>query len=300
MRALLVDHGAPGGVRLGETADPDLSPSQALIRVETISLNYGELQHLPTRAAGEVPGWDAAGVVVIAAADGSGPPAGTRVLTWDWDHAWAELRAVETREIMPLPDELDFGAAAALPVAGISALRALRRLGPVVGERVLVTGASSGAGRYAVQLAAQAGAQVVAVVGAHGHGHGLTDLGAAEIVTGLEAVTEPIFGALDTVGGPGLITIFELLRDDGTVISIGSAASEPTMSPSYATAGTRRLESFMGGPDTIRELSYLVKLTAAGRLDPQIGWRGGWGRFPEAAEALLGRTIPGKAVLDLS
>jgi NADPH:quinone reductase-like Zn-dependent oxidoreductase len=49
------------------------------------------------------------------------------------------------------------------------------------------------------------------------------------------------------------------------------------------------------GPD----LAYLAGLLEAGALDPQIGWRGPWERAPEAAQALLGRRVRGKAVLDV-
>src|ERR1044072_1511716 len=82
MRALLVDHSAASGLRLGETAAPELAPHQALIRVTAASLNFGEVTHALSQAPdGTVLGWDATGVVEHAAADGSGPAAGTSVLT---------------------------------------------------------------------------------------------------------------------------------------------------------------------------------------------------------------------------
>lgn len=84
-----------------------------------------------------------------------------------------------------LPDDVDFGSAAALPVAAVTALRAVRALGPVVGRRILITGASGGVGRFAVQLAALAGAHVVAVVGSPERGTGLPELVDAEVVVGV-------------------------------------------------------------------------------------------------------------------
>jgi NADPH:quinone reductase-like Zn-dependent oxidoreductase len=160
MLALLHDPAAPHGIRLGETAEPEAAPDQALVAVHAVSLNFGEVTYVGRRVPGDVPGWDAAGIVLEPAADGSGPPAGARVVTFGWGGGWAQLRAVDTAELAVLPDDLSFAEAAALPVAGVTALRALRRLGSVLGKRVLVTGASGGVGGFAVQLAERAGAHV--------------------------------------------------------------------------------------------------------------------------------------------
>ena len=139
-------------VLAGDTQDPVPGPSQALVRVAATSLNFADVAFLHDRKApGAVPGFDAAGVVVSAAGDGSGPPAGDRVVTFGWSGGWAELRAVETTEVAVVPDGVEIGLAAAIPVAGVTALRALRRLGSLVGRRVLITGASGGVGRFAVQ-----------------------------------------------------------------------------------------------------------------------------------------------------
>ena len=77
--------------------------------------------------------------------------------------AWAELAAVGTDWLAELPDAVSFEQAAALPVAGMTALRALEVGGFVLGKRVLVTGASGGVGRFAIQLAKLAGAHVTAI-----------------------------------------------------------------------------------------------------------------------------------------
>jgi NADPH:quinone reductase-like Zn-dependent oxidoreductase len=141
MRALVHDPDTPYGLRLGEAPDPGPGPSDAIVHVAAASLNFGEVAFLRERP-GAVAGWDASGTVVAAAADGSGPPAGARVATFGSSGAWAQQRAVDTGElaVLPdavavLPDAVEFGAAAALPVAGVTALRALCRLGPVVGRR---------------------------------------------------------------------------------------------------------------------------------------------------------------------
>lgn len=75
------------------------------------------------------------------------------------------------------------------------------------------------------------------------------------------------------------------------------AASRPT--GEYFGGDGRRLETMFLGTGLADDLDYLVGLLAAERLDPQIGWRGGWDRAAEAVDALLNRRVAGKAVLDL-
>lgn len=304
MHALIYDPHAPQGLRLGEAPDPRPRPHEALVEVAAVSFNFGEIAfRSPNLPPGTVTGWDAAGVVVRSAADGSGPPEGTRVVSFGWGGAWARLRAVDPAETAVIPNGVDLGAASALPVAGVTALQAVRRLGAVLGRRVLITGAAGGVGRFAVQLAALAGGHVIASVGTPSRAEGLV---ADEIIVGtdgLAGLTEPVHGVLDNVGGQHLALGFERLDDDGIVQAIGMASRQPTLID-FELARTRsargRLENFNLHTPVGRDLAFLVGLLAQGRLDPQIGWRGPWERAPEAAEALLSRRVRGKAILDLS
>ncbi|MCM3883862.1 zinc-binding dehydrogenase [Frankia sp. R82] len=303
MLALVYDPDQPAGLRLDRVADPVPGPGEVLVEVRAVSLNHGEVAHRAGRAKpGAVHGWDAAGVVVVSAADGSGPPPGTPVVTFGWAGGWAGLRTVSTAELAVLPVGLDLGVAAALPVAGVTALRAVRRLGAVLGRRVLVTGAAGGVGRFAVQLAARAGADVVASVSTPARGAGLERLGATEIVLGPAGVTSPVHGVLDNVGGAQLADAFVRLEPTGVALAIGNASGEPTIldfGSVWLEAKGKRIEPFIMGSGLAEDLAYLVRLLDQGQLDPQIGWRGPWEQAAEAAEALLSRQVAGKAVLEL-
>ena len=303
MRALVYDPSQADKLTFAERPDPVPASSQALVEVHAVSLNFGEVAFLSEmRRPGEVPGWDAAGVVLRGAADGSGPKAGARVVGFGWSGAWAERRAIDTSELAVVPDSVELAAASALPVAGVTALRALRALGPVVGRRVLVTGASGGVGRFAVQLAHRAGAFVLASVGSARRGEGLRALGADEVVIGVEGITEPVYGVLDNVGGALLAEAFALGQRGGSLQSIGMASGEPStvdFERERRRASQRRIEVFSIGDRLGVDLAYLLSLLERKQLEPNIGWRGPWERVQAAARALLDRQVAGKVVLDL-
>jgi NADPH:quinone reductase-like Zn-dependent oxidoreductase len=299
MRAVLVDSSAPGGFRIGEAPEPEPGPNQALVQVQHISLNFGDLNGARARPDGFIPGWDSSGVIVRPAAVEGSPPAGTRVVTTMLSQGgWAERRTVDFDEIAVVPDDIDLGEAASLPVAGVTALRALRRSGALLGRRVLITGASGGVGHFAVQLAALGGAHVIASVGSEARGEGLRELGATEVVVGLEGVERPIDVVLDNVGGPQLAAAWRLLGEGGVIQCIGTTSRQDAAFPSLVGM-YRRIEAFTKGPNSSADLAYLLRLMGEGKLRVEVGWRGPWSRFDEAAEALNGRRVKGKAVLDI-
>lgn len=299
MRALIVDPEAAGGLRLGEAPEPEVRADQALVEVKHLALNYGDLNGARARPAGFVPGWDASGIVLQPAANGQGPAVGTPVVTtMGTQGGWAERRAVDLDELAAVPDGIDLGEASTLPVAGVTALRALRRSGPLLGRRVLITSAAGGVGRFAVQLAALAGAHVIASVGSPARGEGLRELGADEVVVGLEGVTAPIHVVLDNVGGPQLVEIWGLLGEGGIVQCIGRTSQQDAVFPSLIGM-QRSLNAFTKGPCSGEDIGYLLGLMQAGKLQVDIGWRGSWSRIAEASEALFGRQVSGKAVLDI-
>src|SRR5438128_9032805 len=180
--AVVVDPDAPGRRFIASIPDPTPDRDEAIVRVRAISLNRGEVRRAGMAAAGWRPGWDLAGELERAAADGSGPRAGARVVGMLGEGAWAERVAVPTHALAELPEKVTFSQAATFPVAGLTALYALAKGGLLLDRRVLVTGATGGVGDFAVQLARLAGAHVTAsarraepvaalrALGAHGGG----------------------------------------------------------------------------------------------------------------------------------
>lgn len=302
MKALIADPTAPLAVRPAKVREPTPNADQVLVDVIQASLNFGDLNDAKSGrvAPGAILGSDAAGVVIEAAADGRGPAVGTRVVCVAAG-AFAERVAVGVDALAEVPDAVGLAAAAAIPVAGLAALQALRAAGPVDGKRVLVTGASGGVGRFAVQLAAHGGAHVIASVGSTPRGEGLTEIGADDVVVGLAGIDSPLDIVLDNVGGEQMVEAWSQLAADGRLLSIGWTSGEPAVFPPYSTIGPgKSIVAFLIGGDLSADLATLMGLLEAGILTVEIGWRGSMSDVSEAVGALQERQVRGKAVLDVA
>jgi NADPH:quinone reductase len=291
-------------VELRELPEPQPQRDEALVAVRAFSLNRGELRSIRNNGEGWVPGQDVGGVVLKQAENGSGPAAGARVVVLTDEFGWAQRVAVPAHRMAELPDSVSFAQAATLPVAGLTALRTLRHGAPLLGKRVLITGAAGGVGTIAVQLAARSGARVTAVVGGAERAAGMQELGALEVIDGIDKAQGRFGLILESAGGASLSHAIRLVEAKGTVVIYGNSSGEPTTLAfaDFRGAPNSRVQSFSyfyseAADRFAPDLALLVSLIADGSLKPRIGVERSWRDFAVVAEQLRDRRVSGKAVL---
>ena len=289
-----------------EVPDPEPAANEAVVRVTTTSLNRGEISRIGNGPAGQRPGWDIVGVVEQEAARGTGPAVGSTVVGLVNGGAWAERVAVPVDYIAPVPEGVSQVDAACLPVAGMTAYRALALGGFPVGKRVLVTGASGGVGHLAVQLARSAQMNVTGLIR-----NPDADAGAAaachHVLRDINDASGPYDHILEGVGGEVLTKCLDVVAPHGIVVSYASTLMEP------ATLGPRWFGAHLGATlrsmllfdelryteSAVSDLSALCALIAAGTLRPHVDVEADWSRAGELAHDLLERRVTGKIVLHI-
>ena len=179
------------------------------------------MRRAQTAEAGFNPGWDLAGTVERAAADGTGPRAGARVVGLLPSEPGRAGRGADELAV-GAAGSVSFELAATLPVAGLTALYALEKGGGLIGRSVLVTGASGGAGNFGLQLARLSGARVVALVRREEHEDLVHEAGAHQVAVGEDASSAERFGpyhlVLESVGG-------QVLGRHGMLAPVGPASA---------------------------------------------------------------------------
>lgn len=302
MRALFATADRDRPLRVGEAEAPRPGPAEVVVTPASASINRGETFLLEAPPSGWRPGKDIAGTIVELGREVDDLEVGMRVIAHPAQAGWAEKVAVPAARVAPLPDSVGEAEAATLPLAGLTALRLTRVSGPLASRRVLVTGASGGVGHFFVELAAAQGALITAVSASEERGARLLELGATEVVPSPEAADGEFDVAIESVGGDSLGATFAKLRVDGLLVWLGQASRVPATLDFFdwrgATSGAIRRFHYEEGDTPMRvDLETLARLTARGRLHPEVGLRRSWTDANDAVARLVRRQVRGNVVL---
>lgn len=304
MRLLRSTGNIDAPLEFAEGPAPLPAPDSVLVDVHAVSMNRGDILMTTMYPAGWELGWDIAGVVTAAAADGTGPAVGARVVARLDEGGWAQQVAAPVSRLAVLPENVSFTQAATLPVAGLNALRLLRASGQTLGKRILVTGAAGGVGRFLLELGAAAGAQITAVAGSTERSKGLQELGAELVVTDIAEAPGPYEVIIENAGGESLRTALGKIAPNGTIFLSGNSSGKNTEINFFEFFGgheSAQLKQFLfnaSGSDA-DDLAQLLELIATDRLHPLISVSADWSQANEVAAQLMNRQVAGKAVLTL-
>jgi NADPH:quinone reductase len=256
MRAATIDDGA---IEVRDHPDPEPGSGEVLIRVRAAGLNGADMLQrkgmypAPPGAPQDIPGLELAGEVV-----GLGPAAtrfqeGDRVMGIAGGGGQAELATLHERQLMPVPEGVDWPQAGGIPEVFTTAHDAVFTQGQLKpGERLLVHGAAGGVGTAAVQLGHAAGAHVTATVRNHDHHDAVRSLG-ADVVLDPEGFDEhgPFDVILELVGAPNMKPNLMALNTNGRIVVIGISAggkAEVALGLLMAKRGTLRASTLRARP----------------------------------------------------
>ena len=288
-------YGGPEAIEIRTVEVPGLEVGQVLVKVRAASLN--QVDHyllrgspLLSRLSGGLRrptetglGRDFAGDVVAVAADVTDPRVGDAVFGFA-SHAFAEFVVVRAEEVVAKPADVSYEVAAAVPVAGITALQGLRRHGALqAGQRVLVTGAGGGVGGFGVRIAKALGAEVTATTRVWSLER-VRAMGADRVFdsTGRRGDADPLAVpdrydlVLDVAGDRPMSALARATRADGVIVHVGAwRISMPRIIGWILEARIgsrirgRRIVFFYSQRDQA-DLATLRDLLAAGSITPDI------------------------------
>jgi len=216
MRGIVIERpGGPDVLRMGKLPDPVAGPGELLVRVHATALNRLDLLQREGRypvppGASETLGVEMAGEVVGLGDGVAGWKAGDRVCALLLGGGYAELVAVPAGMAIPMPDNLSYEEAAAIPEVFLTAYLNLFTLGGLrAGDYTLVHAGASGVGTAAIQLAREAGARAIVTVGSVEKVARCRALGAAAALNYHDGPFEP--GVKEATGGRGVDVILDMV-----------------------------------------------------------------------------------------
>lgn len=322
MRAVHVTRlDGPEAIEVVDLPRPAAREGQVLVEVVRAGVSFPDL--LLTRGEYQlrpelpfVPGAEVGGTV-LEAPQGCGLSTGDRVAAFPGFGGFAEVVSVATPFVLPLPDELSFDAAAALPMNYLTCLFGLLHRGQLVaGETVLVHGAAGGIGTAAIQIAKAAGARVIGVTSTAQKAEAARAAGADEVVLadgflaaikdltdgrGVDLVVDPVGGDRFTDSLRSLATLGRLLVIGFTEGSIPQVKVNRLLLNNISVVGVGWGAFWTPRPDVVRhQWDELIGLLPTGAIDPPIDEVLGLTQAGTAITRLAKRTVTGKLLLDPS
>ena len=318
MRAVVLrTFGPPENLTVEDLPDPRAGVGQVVVEVEIAGITFVETQVRAGRPpnAAMTPGLPVVlgngvgGVVAWVGADVDAALIGRRVVTsTGGSGGYAERVVVEAAGIIEVPDGLELADAVSLLADGRTAMGLIDLASIRTGERVLIEAAAGGVGSLLVQLAARAGARVIAAVGGSRKASLVAGLGAHVIADysepGWAERLRDEVGAVDVVfdgvGGEIGLACFGMLGQGGRFVPYGMASGSFTSVPEHAiaTGHVHVLRSAQKSPEELRTLTRRAFDEAlAGRLRPVIGQTFPLERAADAHAAIGARATIGKTLL---
>jgi synaptic vesicle membrane protein VAT-1 len=327
--------GKPDVVKIKDAPDPEIGAKQALVNIRAAGVNYAEVvvrkgMYPDAPSFPFIPGYEFAGTVEKTCYCGTAKP-GDRVVGVTMFGAQAEYIAIDESQLLPIPDELSFAQAAAIPVNYLTAYYALLRLGNLrENEKILIHSCAGGVGTAAVQLALTKRATIFGTASRDDKLDYLCKIGVkhpinyrkTDFAVEIESLTEGkgIDMVLDPVGGPTFRKSFKLLAPGGRIVSYGVAdlmgggrwniprllwkfLTLPRLAVLNLIQSNRgvfglALNRLLSNPDDLRQvLIELLKLSENGSIKPEIAKEYDFRDAAEAHRFLESGKSTGKLVL---
>lgn len=322
MKAILCTHfGTPDDLELADIAPPTAGPGQVIVRIKAAALNFfdlliiaGKYQHKPPFPFS--PGSEFAGIVENVGAGVTDFAPGDRVMGSTGWGAAREALAASTRQLVKIPDNVDFERAAGLTVTYATTLYGLRERGGLKsGETLVVLGASGGVGLAAIEIGKIIGARVIACASsdeklAFARKHGADDT--------VNYASEDLRGALKRLGGErGVDVVYDpvggsyaepavrALGWEGRYLVVGFAAGEiPKLPLNLVLLKSCDIRGVLWGAWALREpngqralMTEIVRWCAEGKLSAHVYAAYPLGEIAAALKAIADRKVMGKIVL---
>jgi len=302
MRALIKTDNIDNIVTIGEKSTPIPTDDQLIVKVDAFSLNRADYLYLDILGVDWTVGIDFVGTVIKSAENGCGTKVGKRVMVHNpTGGGGAEFAAISINHAIELPDNFDVTIAAALPLAGLMALRLIREANLQSGHHVLITGATGGVGYITTQLAINAGAKVTVLVRDVSTAIRLQKLGAT-VVSSLNNITESFDIILESIGGEVMAEAIGKLKRNGLILWFGQASGQPIHLDFFSLFGGHEsltLKHFIYNDlpnlNDQADLNELLKLVLDDQLHIDILVED-WSKTGKALQKLKQGQLRGKAV----